>query len=194
MCRCRDALRRLAIRKIDRREHPSRVRKPFHTQESQCLRNGERKAPRPANPCSKILCKSCRRFTTSRAPNKKTVYTPGPDPSGSTHRRLHKYCAHFRGSPPVPRGPRPARAQEQVDRAAPAGRQGASYLLCGGRCGRVQCAIARLSTCPNACLPPRASAMFACVCCFVRVFAVCVVVYTNQTPRIDPAYKLRHGP
>ena len=64
-------------------------------------------------------------------------------------------AAPIRGNPGVPRmghgmqawAPG-ARAQEQVDRAA--GRQGASYLLCSGRCGRVQCAIARLSTCPNA--------------------------------------------
>ena len=156
-------------------------------------------APACANPCSKILCKSCRRFTTSRAPNKKTVYTPGPDPSGSTHRRLHKYCqlrAHFRGG--VPRAPRPgARAQEQVDRAA--GRQGASYLLCSGRCGRVQCAIARLSTCPNACRPATRDfvASRCSGCGSPGVYRVYVVEYIRikrhvSTPLIS--YGMNHEP
>ena len=66
-------------------------RKPMH---AGCM-NGK---PPPANPCSKILCKSCRRFTTSRAPNKKTVYTPGLDPSGSTHRRLHNIARSTSGT------------------------------------------------------------------------------------------------
>ena len=182
MCRCRDALRRLAIRKIDRREHPG-VRRPFHTAKANARSVDEWNKPPPANPCSKILCKSCRRFTTSRAPNKKTVYTPGLDPSGSTHRRLHNIArstsGEIRGSRAWAMAWAPgARAQEQVDRAA--GRQGASYLLCSGRCGRVQCAIA--PGCPH--VLTRLSPA-------TRDFRM---RNTNQTPRIDPAYKLRHEP
>lgn len=120
MCRCRDALRRLAIRKIDRREHPG-VRRPFHTAKANA-RCEWTKAPRPANPCSKILCKSCRRFTTSRAPNKKTVYTPGLDPSGSTHRRLHNIARSTSGGPA--HGPTaPARKSKSTVRRGARGRR-----------------------------------------------------------------------
>ena len=167
MCRCRDALRRLAIRKIDRREHPSRVRKPFHTQESQCATASGKPpglqihAPKScANHAagSRLHVPQIKRRYTHRGRTQAAART-----AGSTN--IARISGGVRPSR-LPRGPRPARAHEQVDRAA--GRW-ASYLLCGGRCGRVQCAIARLSTCPNACLPPRASAMFACVCSCLRL-------------------------
>ena len=185
MCRCRDALRRLAIRKIDRREHPG-VRRPFHTAKANgCTRcmNGK---PPPANPCSKILCKSCRRFTTSRAPNKKTVYTPGLDPSGSTHRRLHNIArSTVRGNPGVPRmghGMGPRRPRARASRPCGGAPGGVVSSMQWPVRSRAVCNRAGLSTCPNA-LVSRHGA--------TRDFRM---RNTNQTPRIDPAYKLRHEP
>ena len=116
MCRCRDALRRLAIRKIDRREHPSRVRRPFHTH--------RKPGKRQANLCEESprlqihAPKSCANHAAGsrlHVPNKKTVYTPGPDPSGSTHRRLHRNIARAvsAGRGGVPRGPRRPRAMSK---------------------------------------------------------------------------------